>query len=184
MIGLFDLTETRSKFRISTMSKWHEKLEHGCEVKVVLKGDHRDRDEGLVWREATGMVQAVASMRYILDSARRGSFGMPLCLQIPLDMIETVELVRTEAQRKEDFRAAARGEPYFAWRPESALDYEEQLSVLAGEISRLDFFDKRRKQLLVQFGELADEIGLSETKRTYVLKREQLGVGDFNPGEW
>lgn len=162
-----------------------EALRHGDRVTVRFTRDVTLAESDVSWRgrEATGVVTAIVHLRFIGLEAVRGPFGMPPMLEVKPDLVENVAVLETQEKRSANAKARARGAPVFHTKPAAAAELRSQLTDLAEMIAARDH-DQRRRELMVQFNEIADMVELAETKRNYLLTKARLGVGDFNPAYW
>ncbi|TWA81560.1 hypothetical protein FBY14_12452 [Azospirillum brasilense] len=116
-----------------------------------------------------------------------GAGGLASTVLGPIDPsdVETITLDQSAEDVMRDRYERKHGDPFLSWTPATRDEFERALYELADEVSRLrdegdtarDARDwdrertanRRRRQIVVQFDELAERIRLAKTKRRYVL---------------
>jgi len=162
-----------------------EKLKDSDRVRVTFGREVSFRDADNLWRgtEAVGSVMAIAQMRFIGLEDTRNWMGLMSHLQVPLEDVVDIEVLETLEEREKRLHQKAQGDLVFERAPQSAAELREQLETIASMIPGSE--RKRSRELLAQFHSKADIVNLAKTKRTYILKKEELGrAEDFNPWQW
>ena len=158
-------------------------LNHGDEVAVEFAVPAVTAT-GKVLRAAEGTIGLFGRIAFLFCETVRDRWGQ--CEAIgPLSDRDAVEVLRPADEARRAKALVRRGELVFAAKPRTTADVERQLTDLADRIADEpgDDWTGRRAELLLQFGDVADVVALAKRKRTYLIKRAELGC-DFNPVTW
>lgn len=144
------------------------------------------RDEYGPFSEMIGSLQIIVGRFFLVCSSLRQRFGLPTIIDLQHEHPSDAERLRTKEDINAERAAVKRGALHFTWTPETAEEIEEQLDILALEVLRAEgrpddpLGRSRASQLMLQFHDVADLVALAKRKRTYLLKRAEMGR-DFHP---
>lgn len=160
-----------------------DSFKDGDRIEVSFDPPLKDPEFGHI-TSACGILQTLVSRYYLHSDDHRSGWGMAACFDLNGSNLQAATLVEHAFEINEQRRTKARGEIVFKTLPVDAQDVEEQLNALAEMIfvEKDTGFWGRKRQLMIQFDDIADLVSLAKTKRNYVLLRAIIG-GNFHPYE-